>query len=132
MRHKRSNAGNKCCKIVMRCLLRMHPAGFLNRHSIAGDDMQKGSLIRSFFARFRSASTLSAPTPEDLARETAFRDFFIARCTHFRLLLAANKAALEGMAKLESMLSDAAQPDPLCARELCLEIAARWRTLSPI
>ncbi|MDR0239470.1 MAG: phosphoenolpyruvate synthase [Deltaproteobacteria bacterium] len=87
--------------------------------------MQKASLIRSLFARFRSASPLSAPTPEELARETAFKDFFIARCTHFRLLLAANKTALEGMTKLESMLSDAAQPDPLSARDLCLEIAAK-------
>ena len=91
--------------------------------------MQKGSLIRSLFSWFRDPSPLSPPSPEKLAREAALRDFFIARCAHFRLLLAANKAALEGMTKLESMLSDAVQPDPLAARELCLDIASRVKDI---
>ena len=91
--------------------------------------MRKGSLIRSLFTWFRDTPPQSPPSPEDLAREAAFRDFFIARCAHFRRLLAANKAALEGMTKLESMLSDAVQPDPLAARELCLDIASRVKDI---
>ena len=91
----------------------------------SGNAMRKGSVINALFTWFRGASSQSPPTPEELAREAAFRDFFIARCTHFRLLLAANKAALEGMTKLECMLSDAVQPDLSAARKLCLDIAAR-------
>ncbi|MCL2124103.1 MAG: PEP/pyruvate-binding domain-containing protein, partial [Desulfovibrionaceae bacterium] len=82
-------------------------------------------MIHSLFAWFRGTAPQSPPSPEELAREAAFREFFIARCAHFRLLLAANKAALESMTKLESMLPDPAQPDPFSARELCLNIAAR-------
>jgi len=85
--------------------------------------MRKGSLIGSLLHRLRGTAPQSQPGPEELAREAEFRNFFIARCTHFRLLLAANKAALEGMSALESMLN--AQPDPRSVRALCLDVAAR-------
>ncbi|MCL1985551.1 MAG: PEP-utilizing enzyme [Betaproteobacteria bacterium] len=91
--------------------------------------MQKRSLINSFFTWFRKASSQPPLTPEEIAREAALRDFFIARCRHFRQLLAANKAALEGMTKLECMLSDPDQPDPSAVRKLCLDIAAQVKDI---
>ena len=81
-----------------------------------------GSLFSAFFAWLRGTSPKSPPSPEELAREAEFRSFFIARCSHFRRLLAANKAALEDMTKLESMLSGAVPPDPRSARKICLDV----------
>ena len=88
-------------------------------------NMQRFSKILSSFSSLFTGSPSAAPlTPEELAREAELKKYFMERCAHFRLLLAANKQALEGMTRLESLLSSPAQPDPLHARELCLEITA--------
>ncbi len=77
---------------------------------------------------FRSSP--SAPsTPEELEREAELKRFFLERCSHFRLLLAANKASLEGMTKLELLLSESPSPDPAENEELCLEIAEKVREI---
>lgn len=76
---------------------------------------------------FRNSSAL--PTPEESAREAELKKFFLERCAHFRLLLAANKASLEGMTQLESLLSNAAQPDLSSFRTLCFDISARVKEI---
>lgn len=60
------------------------------------------AFLDAIWGLFRPSATLS---PDSFAAEEALRKAMLARCQHFKRLLAANKSALEGMADIEERLN---------------------------
>jgi pyruvate,water dikinase len=77
---------------------------------------------------FGIASSAPPPANGESAREAGLKRFFLERCSHFRLLLAANKAGLEDMNKLETLAEDG-RADASAVKEISLRIAEKVREI---